>query len=31
VSSGAARPDGFGLLPPDTPIQYSSSRAPPSV
>jgi hypothetical protein len=31
LSSGAAGPEGAGLLPPDTPVQYASSRAPPSV
>jgi uncharacterized membrane protein len=31
VSSGAAGPDRAGLLPPDAPIQYSSSRAPPAL
>jgi hypothetical protein len=31
VSSGVVGPDGSRLLPPDTPVQYSSSRAPPSL
>jgi hypothetical protein len=31
VESGTAGPDGAGLLPPDTSVRYSSSRAPPAL
>ena len=31
VESGAAGPDGAGLLPPATSVRYSSSRAPPAL